>query len=335
MRAGILALVSLVCWVAPAGFGLQCSDASRLVGRVPVRATGGAEANTAGSGSNATAGTGGAAGAGTTPAAPGPFSVPRLVGELSDPGADEAEPTLSDDELEIYFKSTRLEQRAQIFTATRTSRAQAWSVPSLVIELASAEGSTFSPELSRDGLTLWLSSSRPGGPGGSDLYVATRAARGQPWSTPTIVTELSTAGCDIDPGPLPEHDQFIVTQCPDGDHNHLLLSLRAQRLAPWGAPVYVTELNTAAKEGDPAFASDGLALYFATTRDSPNGDDRADIWRTERTSLDAPFGAPVPVQELNILEVDDQDPWVSNDERHIMFSSTRDRSPREFYEAFR
>lgn len=341
MRAGIFALVSLICLARPAGFGLQCSDTSRLVGRIPVRATSGVEDNPAGGGPNATAGTGGtdlaggAAGVDARPAALGPFGVPRLVAELSDPDADEAEPTLSDDELEIYFKSTRLEQRAQVFIATRNGQMEEWSAPSLVQELTSPEGETFSPELARDGLTLWMASSRPGGRGGSDLYVATRAARGQPWSTPTMVAELSTPGCDIDPGPLPEHDQFIATQCPDGDHNHLLLSQRAERRAPWGAPVYLMELNTAAKEGDPVFASDGLVLYFATTRDSPNGDDRADIWRAARASLGEPFGAPTPVQELNILEVDDQDPWVSNDERHIMFSSTRDRPPRELYEAFR
>ena len=94
-------------------------------------------------------------------------------------------------------------------------------------------------------------------------------------------------------------------------------------------------MNTDQKEGDPAFASDGLALYFATTRDSPNHDDRADIWRAARPSLSAPFEAPVPVPGINILEVDDQDPWVSNDERHIVFTSARDRWPREMYESFR
>ena len=94
-------------------------------------------------------------------------------------------------------------------------------------------------------------------------------------------------------------------------------------------------MNTDQKEGDPAFARDGLVLYFATTRESPNLDDRADIWRSVRPSLGAAFEPPARVEGLNILEVDDQDPWVSNDERHIVFTSARDRWPREIYEAFR
>jgi Tol biopolymer transport system component len=258
-----------------------------------------------------------------------------MIAELSDPDTEETEPTLTEDELEIYFASTRMAGRRQIFVSTRSTRSDRWAVPALVDELVSSTGVNYSPEIARDGLTLWFVSDRPGGRGDVDIYVSKRTARGAAWSTPENATDLDTASCEIDPGPLPERDQMVVTRCDGIGHNHLNLTQRLGPDAPWDPVVYLDQLNTDEKEGDPAFANHGLSLYFATTRDSPNHDNRADIWRTTRASTDAPFEAPVPVLELNILEVDDQDPWVSDDERHIVFTSARDRWPREIYESFR
>jgi hypothetical protein len=315
MRVGRSAAIRTACLSLLAGLGLQCTEDVRIVGRASADL---------GSASDA---------ASQQPL--GSFSPPRIIAELSEPDSEETEPTLTADELEIYFASTRIPGRRQIFVATRTSSSDRWAVPALVDAFVSNTGITYSPEISGDGLTLWFVSDRPGGRGDTDVYISTRTARGAAWSTPANVTELNTQACEIDPGPLPEHDQMVVTRCDSIGHNHLNLTQRPGPDAPWDPAVYMDQLNTDQKEGDPAFANDGLSLYFATTRDSPNHDNRADIWRTVRASLSAPFEAPVPVRELNILEVDDQDPWVSNDERHIVFTSARDRWPREIYESFR
>ena len=104
----------------------------------------------------------------------GSFSPPRMIAELSEPDAEETEPTLTPDELEIYFCSTRIAGRRQIFVATRTSSSDRWTVPTLVQEFVSDTGITYSPEISRDGRTLWFVSDRPGGRGDIDIYVSTR-----------------------------------------------------------------------------------------------------------------------------------------------------------------
>jgi len=309
---------------------LQCTEDVRLVGRSsPSKPDAGSD--------SAPPPATGSAGAPAAPAELSAFSPPQIVSELSDPNADESEPTLTTDELEIYFRSDRL-GRPQIFAASRQSSSDRWSIPSLVDELVSETGATYSPEISPDGGTLFFVSDRPGGLGSQDIYVTTRQKRGEPWSAPKNVTELNTGACEIDPGPLLDHDQMIVTRCNDIGHNHLWLTQRAGPGASWDPPESgpIDQLNTDEKEGDPVFAQDGLALYFATTRDtSPSGDNRADIWRAARASLKEGFGPPEPVVELNILAVDDQDPWVSNDEQHIVFTSARDRVPREIYEAWR
>lgn len=55
------------------------------------------------------------------------------------------------------------------------------------------------------------------------------------------------------------------------------------------------ELNTPALDGCPIQAPDGLSLYMASNR--PGGLGGLDIWVARRTSVDAPFGAPVNVGE--------------------------------------
>lgn len=58
-----------------------------------------------------------------------------------------------------------------------------FSSPTLVAELSSTANETF-PMVRPDGLELLLTSNRPGGLGGNDLWVATRATLSEPWSAP-------------------------------------------------------------------------------------------------------------------------------------------------------
>lgn len=51
-----------------------------------------------------------------------------------------------------------------------------------------------------------------------------------------------------------------------------------------------SEINTPALDGCPILSPDGLQLYIASTR--PGGHGGIDIWVAERSSTDAPFGAP-------------------------------------------
>ena len=59
-----------------------------------------------------------------------------------------------------------------------------WSPP---VNLGPSINSDFNdagPALSKDGLSLFFSSGRPGGMGGNDIWVSQRASREDPWSEP-------------------------------------------------------------------------------------------------------------------------------------------------------
>ena len=66
-----------------------------------------------------------------------------------------------------------------------------WSPP---VNLGSAINSTFSdqqPAISKDGLSLYFTSNRPGGVGSFDMYVSQRASVYEPWSSPFHATGTS------------------------------------------------------------------------------------------------------------------------------------------------
>ena len=105
----------------------------------------------------------------------GAFGPAELIEELSSATVD-GQPNLRRDGLEIFFFSDRPGSLGNdIYAATRSSTADAWSTP---VNLGSAVNSAASetrPSLSWDGTTLYFGSNRPGGDGGADHYVTTRS----------------------------------------------------------------------------------------------------------------------------------------------------------------
>lgn len=83
-------------------------------------------------------------------------------------------PSLTDDELTIYFTSDA-GGSLDIWTATRASRAAPFGTARLV-EVVNSPDEEYDPQISRDGKTLWFSSNRKTGvPFNHDIYVATRS----------------------------------------------------------------------------------------------------------------------------------------------------------------
>lgn len=110
----------------------------------------------------------------------GSFGPAVLVAELSSPVQD-AVTTIRRDGLELIMASTRPPAAAGLFdllVATRPSTSAPWSAPLNLgppINTAADEGRA---SLSFDATVLYLTSSRPGGSGGHDLWVSTRSRLG-------------------------------------------------------------------------------------------------------------------------------------------------------------
>jgi hypothetical protein len=244
----------------------------------------------------------------------GPFGAPKLIAELSSPGNDD-DPTLTEDLLEIYFASTRISNTAgvaDVFRTVRASATDAWGIPAPVTEL-NTNNNDENPGIAPDGLTMWLSSDRDGD---LDIYVTTRASRGEPWSTPVRVPELSAPGDDL--GSEPARSLVRMTLYRDGPRN-LYEARRPSPSSAWSAPQQIAELNTA-NDDLSGFFVDDLEIWFTSNR--PGGPGEHDLRRAIRSSLDEPFGAPVLIEGVNSPARDD-DPWLSPDGRTLVFVSTR------------
>lgn len=85
-------------------------------------------------------------------------------------------------------------------------------------------------------------------------------------------------------------------------------------------PKNITELNTSLNEGSPRLSDDELTLYFDAER--PADGPGFDVYAATRTSLDAPFGAPVKIPGVRPTAAgfNVYAPNVSSDGKSIVYS---------------
>jgi len=85
--------------------------------------------------------------------------------------------------------------------------------------------------------------------------------------------------------------------------------------APGAHPLF----NTAANEGCPAIAPDGLTIYMASNRDGT-----LDIWRSRRASVDQPWGAPEKLPaSINKADSNEFCPTPFGDGSNLLFVSNK------------
>lgn len=253
---------------------------------------------------------------GCLPPVAGTFAAPTLITALSTPGFD-GTPWLTDDRREIYVKSDRAGSMGgfDLWRSTRQNGATSWSTPFPVFQINSTEDDA-SPELSSDGLTLWFSSSRPGGLGTEDIWVATRTSMNGLWSTPVHVPELSSTGSDE--GLMVMPSMLVAYFHSDrGGTYRIYRTERPTISAAWGAPVLV-DLAMGGTSENPWLSADECTIYFHTE----TAGDLGDLVVATRTTPTGAWGAPVALTTLN-SNLTDADPWVTPDQRRIYFASNR------------
>jgi ankyrin repeat protein/beta-lactamase regulating signal transducer with metallopeptidase domain/Tol biopolymer transport system component len=184
----------------------------------------------------------------------------------------------------------------------------------------------FDPSISADGLELYFNSGRPGGLGQTDLWVATRKTRTDPWAEPINLgpTVNSPAG---DKAPCISADGlslYFSSDRPGGSGGlDLWVTTRQTRTVPWGEPVNLgPPVNSTADEHSPSISTDGLTLYFAEhTLRRPGGYGSGDIWVTTRKTKHDPWDTPVNLGPTVNSSAWDQAPSISDDGLTLYFDS--------------
>ena len=229
----------------------------------------------------------------------GPFSEPHLIMGLSDPAATDADPSMTDDALELYFSSNRAGSAGtDIWLSKRDSTDADWGEAHLVNELNTADNE-LDPEVSFDGLTIYFNSTNPvaGAQGAFDLFYSTRLTRDDPWSPPHLVPNVNSAESDM--GAVMDAAQTTLVFHRTGAHSlDLYMSTRGAPDADWQTPSRLDGLDTDDQEADAWLSADGLTLYFNSNRMGGSGD--SDIYRTSRlTASTMLFALPDELAEVN------------------------------------
>lgn len=258
----------------------------------------------------------------------GPFAEPRLIEALSDPEANDDDPTVTGDLLELFFNSNRSGD-SDLWVTVRESVDQPWGDPQPVqgAGINTTDNET-APEVSTDGLTLYFSSNRTGGKGSQDIFVTTRDDRDGAWKQPMRVPELNSSAADYSPV---EDDSglaiYFYSSRAGGDQD-LFAATRGSRDDLWREPMEVTELNSADNDADPFVSGDGLTLYFGSG--APN---LLDVYVARRLDRDGSFDPADAIEELN-SDSHETDVWVSPAGRYLVLTSNRS-GDNEIYESDR
>jgi Tol biopolymer transport system component len=189
------------------------------------------------------------------------------------------------------------------------------------------------PIQSPDGLSLYIASNRPGGKGGLDIWVATRATTGAPWGAPQNIGEpVNSAADDFCPTPVGKHGLFFVSRealpgaCGQGD----IYFTHRNGAGTWTEPERLlcspAGPNSVLDEQGPSWVnvSDRLRgpkhLYFSRSSVSPNVP--GEIFMSSRQE-GARFGPATAVTELNDATANDIQPNVRADGLEVVLSSNR------------
>jgi Tol biopolymer transport system component len=210
-----------------------------------------------------------------------------------------------------------------------------WSLAVAVVEVNStaADGC---PIESPDGRSLYFASTRPGGLGGNDIWVAHRRRQRDTWGTPELLAEpVNSTANDFCPTPLPGRRLLFVSErlgdgtCNAGPSSGDVYATRLPRLRLPSQPRHLgcvadgSGPNFDGPEFSPSLVTtiEGTWLYFSSTGYDAN----MDLYVSER-QRDGTFGPPARIVELS-TSADDRMPNVSRDGLTIVFVSNRTDLP--------
>ena len=206
---------------------------------------------------------------------------------------------LSANGLTAILQSNGDDVRIRIYSSTRATVSDPWSVPSNV-DFAATNSSTNVGHaiLSADGLELFYQHN-------PNLRTTTRASNAVPFPAGAVVPELSIGGLGgyERPGKLSADGlRMYLEVFMSGGSVDLYVATRSSVLDPWGTPVpgpFAANINDPfAVDLEPCVTPDELQLFYASNRAGSVGGS-VDVWWASRASISDPFSAPVNLASMN------------------------------------
>jgi hypothetical protein len=257
------------------------------------------------------------------------FGTPINLGPIVNSPDVDWMPSLSADGLTHYFGSRRSGGfgAEDIYVTTRETTTDPWEEPLNLGPPVNTSNWEQGPSISTDGLTLFFSSyNRPGGSGGDDIYVTTRATTDDPWSTPVnLGSKVNSSAHDWAPSISADGLELFFGSTRSGGYGgyDLWVTTRETIHDEWGSPVNLGgTVNSAHKTHGMSISHDGLLPFFSSNR--PGGYGGFDFWVTRRKTINDPWGTPLNLGlPINSSAVYDQTPNISADGSTLHFTTER------------
>jgi hypothetical protein len=258
------------------------------------------------------------------------FGTPTNLGPGINTTYDEEGSFISADGCTLYFQSNRPGGQGgspwDLWVATRPTTDAEWGPPENLgptVNTTSFEGSVC---ILADGLSLYFASNQPGGFGGFDLWVTTRATKADKWGIPVNLSGINGPSDDCDASISSDGLELYFVSNRAGGHGSLDLwvTTRATLSDLWGPPVNLGSIvNSSSPSLNywPSISPDGLSLFFTSNRPGGYGPD--DVYMTRRATRNDPWGLPVNLGPPVNTSADNGCPNISADGRTLYFTSNR------------
>lgn len=239
------------------------------------------------------------------------------------------DPYISHDQRSLFFSTERdAAADANVYVARRASVADEFAAPEVVAMGINSRGYDTRIALSRDELTVIVSSTRDGGLGQMDFWTGTRSLATADFSVMTEApfAQINDAMAQLDPE-LSADGKHLYFAPPGGPTQHIVVS--HLNGTTWDPPVDVPGINDVLQNADPTLSPDERILVFSSNRTGSQG---FDLWYATRSDANATFEPP---RRLDMLgsSGEDGDPSLSADGCHIYFASNRQGSNYEIFTA--
>lgn len=191
---------------------------------------------------------------------PPAFAAPRPVAE--------ADPGYTPDGRGLYFVSARHDpanQDLDIWFVVRRADGE-WAEPERLPAPVNSPHAELLPRMDRAG-NLYFGSSRPGGHGQGDIYVATRKAAGT-WQVRNVGPPVSTAANDYE-AEISADGRTLVLVSDRGDRSHLY---RFERAGAGWREIGRVPADMSVFQVGPLLSPDARALLFAQAHPARSGE---------------------------------------------------------------
>lgn len=206
------------------------------------------------------------------------------------------DPSITGDLLELYFGAREQTgspstDNEDIWVATRNDRDGPWSDVRPVAELSTPETET-GVSVSFDGLTIVFAREVDGR--GTDLFIATRTERSEPWNPPVEIAELNTAAVEA-PGQLSLDGTTLYFASNRAGDFDIYRSIRPDSSSSFYGSAAVAVASVAGRdELSPSISADDTELTFAAADMPPF----LELYVSRRVSGE-PFVTAELIGELN------------------------------------